>query len=63
MERIEKGKVIPNNKEITIKFSRGIRNKIVPDGRKEERFYFNAKAGDKIIIKRLKQNNKIVRIL
>jgi NAD+ kinase len=63
MERIEKGKVIPNNKEITIKFSRAMRNKIVPDGRKEERIYANIKAGDKVLIRRAKESSKFVKIL
>jgi NAD+ kinase len=63
MERIEKGKIIPDNKEITIKFSRGIRNKIVPDGRKEERVYFNIKAGEKVLIRRVKESSKFVKIL
>lgn len=63
MERIEKGKVIPSSKEIIIKFSRSSKNKIVPDGRKEERFYASIKAGDKVLIRRAKESSKFVKIL
>jgi len=62
MKRV-KGKIIPNNKEIIIKFSRDSRNKIVADGRKEERFYANFKTGDKITIRKANENSKFVKIL
>jgi NAD+ kinase len=63
MKRVEKSKIIPDNKEIIVKFSRGSENKIVPDGRKEERFYANIKAGEKILIRKTKENSKFVKIL
>jgi NAD+ kinase len=62
-KRIEKSIIVPDNKEIVVKFTRGLRNKIVPDGRKEERFYINAKTGDKILIRKSKEYSKFVRIL
>lgn len=63
MKRAEGSKIIPDNKDVVIKFSRGIRNKIVPDGRKEERIYANIKAGDKILIRKSKNYSKFVKIL
>ena len=63
MKRAEGSKIIPDNKGVVIKFFRGIRNKIVPDGRKEERIYANIKAGDKILIRRAKESSKFVKIL
>jgi len=63
MKRAEGSKIIPDNKEVVIKFFRGIRNKIVPDGRKEERIYANIKAGDKVLIRKSKESSKFVKIL
>jgi NAD+ kinase len=62
-KRIKESKIIPANKKIVIKFFRANRNKIVPDGRKEERAYANIRRGDKIEIKVSKNYSKIVRIL
>lgn len=61
--RIEKSKVLSFNKEIVIKFFRSMRNKIVPDGRNEERIYANTKSGDSITIRKSRKYSKIVRIL
>ena len=63
MKRIEKSKIISDNKKVVISVSRTSRNKIVPDGRKEERFYANMKSGDKILIRKAKESNKLVKIL
>ena len=63
MKRIEKSKIIQDNGEVVIKFSRNIKNKIVPDGRKEERFYADIKDGDKVIIKKAREYSKFVKIL
>jgi len=63
MKRAEGSKIIPDNKGVVIKFSRSIRNKIVPDGRKEERIYANIKAGDKVLIRKSKESSKFVKIL
>jgi NAD+ kinase len=56
-------KIVSDDKEITLKFFRDIRNKIVLDGREEERIYFSAKQGDKVTIRESKENSKLVRIL
>lgn len=63
MKRVEKSKIVPDNKEIVIRLSRVSRNKIVPDGRKEERFYADMKSGDKILIRKSKESSKVVKIL
>jgi len=63
MKRVEKSKIIPDNKEIIIKFSRSSKNKIVPDGRKEERIYADIKTGDKVFIRKAKENSRFVKIL
>lgn len=63
MERVEESKIFLYDKEVVIKFFRDIRNKIVPDGRKEERFYIDIKNGDEILIRRAKENSKFVKIL
>lgn len=63
MKKAEESKIFPDNKEVVIKFSRDIRNKIVPDGRQEERVYVDIKAGDKVIIRKSKENSKLLRIL
>jgi NAD kinase len=63
MKRVEKSKIILDNKEVIIKFLRSSKNKIVPDGRKEERIYADIKAGNKIFIRKAKENSKFVKIL
>ena len=40
-----------------------IRNKIVPDGRKEDRIYADIKVGDELIVRKSKKNSKFLKIL
>jgi len=63
MKVVEESKLIPDDKEVVIKFFRDIKNKIVPDGRKEERVYFDIKVGDEVKIRRAKENTKFLKIL
>lgn len=63
LKRVEESKTFPDNKEVVIKFSRDIRNKIVPDGRQEERKYIDIKAGDEVVIRKSKEKSKLLRIL
>ena len=62
MERVEESKVFSDDKEIVVKFFRDIRNKIVPDGRKEERIYIDTKSGDELSIKVSKKYSKFLKI-
>ncbi len=61
MKVVEGSKLLPDDKEIVIKFFRDIKNKIVPDGRKEDRAYIDIKVGDEVIIRRAKENTKFVK--
>jgi NAD+ kinase len=63
MKKVVGSKIIPNNKEIAINFFRDIKNKIVPDGRIEERRYVSFKSGEKIIIRVSEETSKFLRIL
>lgn len=63
MERVNKSIIFSDDREVVVKFFRDIRNKIVPDGRREERLYADMKVGDEVIIKKSKENSKFVKIL
>jgi uncharacterized protein YllA (UPF0747 family) len=55
-------KIFKNDKEVSVKFFREIRNKIIPDGRKEERFYSNMRYGDEVIVKKSKESVNFIKI-
>jgi NAD+ kinase len=63
MERVKESKIFSDDKEVVVKFFRDIRNKIVPDGRQEERLYANIKVGDEVTIRKAKEKSKFVKIL
>jgi len=63
MERVEESKIFSDDREVVIKFFRNIRNRIVPDGRREDRIYADIKIGDEVTIRRSKKNSKFVKIL
>jgi len=60
-KKIERSKIIPDNKEIVIKFFRNLKNKIIPDGRNEERVYANIKTGDKLLIRKSNRYSKFIK--
>ena len=62
-KRVEESKIFSDSKKIIIKFFRNVRNKIIADGIQENRFYINIKSGDKILIRKAKENSKLVKIL
>ena len=58
---VRQSKLLPEGKEVTIVYSRNMRNKIVPDSLQEERRYFDFKAGDRVTVRAAKKDTKFVK--
>jgi NAD kinase len=63
LTRINGGKVFNEGDEVIVEIERDIRNKIVPDALKEERKYFDFKAGDYVTFRSAKTNSRFVKIM
>jgi NAD kinase len=62
LTRVTGGKIFNEGDEVTVEIERDIRNKIVPDAIKDERRYFDCKAGDYVTFRSAKSNSRFVKI-
>ena len=62
LTRVSGGKVFDEGDEVTVEIERDIRNKIVPDALKDERRYFDCKAGDYVTFRSARTNSRFVKI-